>query len=236
MSIAQPHLDLLHSTAKTLEAQGYFERARSGDQRAASLFARLTAFTANPSGSTSGFGWLRKTAGGTNVDGYAEDSVVFGNNPADLANVVDMVNGAGAPNASLPIRYDDGSVKERRTTDIWEKPVALSQADMNYITSAAPPIPGPTPPVECPLPPPRDEALDELKYLDYYYGAPEGLQRENGLSIGGKPDFEGIAAWYLDVYQRARMAGKSREEARAAYVHDIRHSAEWQAKHPGETP
>jgi len=86
------------------------------------------------------------------------------------------------------------------------------------------------------LPPGREEALDEMNWLDGYYASPEGLQRPNGLSLAGKPDFEGIAAWYLDVYQRERMAGKSRTDARAAYVTQIRHSAEWQAKHPGVTP
>ena len=97
------------------------------------------------------------------------------------------------------------------------------------------PAPAPVPPMPT-RPPGREEALDELKWLDGYYAAPEGLQRPNGLSLNGKPDFEGIAAWYLDVYQRERMGMKSRAEARAACVSQIRHSAEWQAKHPGETP
>ena len=85
-------------------------------------------------------------------------------------------------------------------------------------------------------PPGREEALDELKWLDGFYQAPEGLQRPQGLSLNGKPDFEGVAAWYLDVYQRERMAMKSRADARAAYVTLIRQSAEWRAKHQGETP
>jgi hypothetical protein len=98
------------------------------------------------------------------------------------------------------------------------------------------PAPMPTPPPMATQPPGREEALNELVWLDGYYASPDGLQRPNGLSLNGKPDFEGVAAWYLDVYQRERMAMKSRAEARAAYVSQIRRTAEWQARHPGETP
>jgi hypothetical protein len=98
---------------------------------------------------------------------------------------------------------------------------------------------------EVPVPPPvtvvvpgREEALDEMNYLHQYYKAPEGLQRPQGLWRDdlGTPDFEGIAAWYMDVYQQDRIKGKSRAEARADYVNQIRNSAEWKAKHPGQTP
>jgi len=98
------------------------------------------------------------------------------------------------------------------------------------------PFDGPVTPAPVPVVPGREEALDELAWLDAYYAAPEGLQRPNGLSLNGKPDFLGIAAWYLDEYQQARIAGKSRADARAVYVSKIRHSDEWKAKHPGETP
>jgi len=102
------------------------------------------------------------------------------------------------------------------------------------------PGPGPTPPTQPPTHagrlPGRDEALNELEFLDSYYRSREGLDRQQGLSLAGAPDFEGVAAWYLDVYQNARLAGASREEARAAYIRDIRNSNEWKAKHPGETP
>lgn len=100
-------------------------------------------------------------------------------------------------------------------------------------------VPKPTPqPVPVPPPPPppvvpgREEALEELQWLDSYYSASSGLQRVNGLSINGRPDFEGIAAWYLDVYQRARLAGKTRTDARAAVIAAIQATDEWQRKHP----
>lgn len=105
------------------------------------------------------------------------------------------------------------------------------------------PVPRPTP-VQTPAPtgrnlgnlPGRDEALDELTFLDRYYASQDGLQRPQGLALGGAPDFLGVAAWYLDVYQNARLAGATREQARAAYIRAIRQSNEWQAKHPGVTP
>lgn len=96
-------------------------------------------------------------------------------------------------------------------------------------------VPVPIPPT-VPVVPGREEALDEMNWLDAYYKSPEGLQRPNGLSLNGKPDFEGIAAWYLDVYQKERIKGRNRADARATYVNDIRHSDEWKQKHPGETP
>lgn len=96
--------------------------------------------------------------------------------------------------------------------------------------------PAGTAPAPVPVVPGREEALFEMQWLDGYYRSQEGLQRPQGLSLHGSPDFEGIAAWYLDVYQKERMAGKSPTDARAAYVNQIRHSDEWKAKHPGETP
>ena len=131
--------------------------------------------------------------------------------------VIDVIGGAGGPS---PVPQ-------------WGVYNTLIEGSGANVVSGGAPVPIPVPP---PIVPGREEALDELKWLDAYYAAPEGLQRPNGLSLNGKPDFEGVAAWYLDVYQQARIKGKSRADARAAYVKDIRHSAEWQAKHPGETP
>lgn len=131
--------------------------------------------------------------------------------------VVDVIGGAGGPNP-VPLWGVYNTKTEGSGASVKPGPVT--------------PVP-PQPPV---LPPGREEALDEMKWLDAYYASPEGLQRPNGLSLNGKPDFEGIAAWYLDVYQRDRMAGKNRADSRADYVSQIRHSEEWRLKHPGETP
>lgn len=230
MNPTQDDLAYVISVAHSLESQGYFEKARKGDQKACSLFAKLTAYTANPEGDEDGYGWLSKSPGETQVDGYAEDAVCFTNDASSLQNAVDLINGAGASGASI-----GGAIKQRRESNKWVKPQALSPADLGYLLSGGLPHP-PQPPTPTPVVPGREEALDEMNYLDAYYKSPEGLQRENGLSLAGKPDFLGIAAWYLDVYQQARIHGKTREEARAAYVSDIRHSDEWKQKHPGETP
>lgn len=77
--------------------------------------------------------------------------------------------------------------------------------------------------------PSRDEALDELIHLHNFYKS--DLLRPEGLWLGNKPDFLGIAAWYLDTYQNARLNGKTREEARALYEKQIKESEEYQRKH-----
>jgi hypothetical protein len=81
----------------------------------------------------------------------------------------------------------------------------------------------------------RAEFLQAMQRLDAFYRAPEGLQRPDGLSIGGAPDFEGVAAWIFDVYLNARLAGRSVEAAWAEVVRNIEASEEWKAKHPGGT-
>lgn len=79
----------------------------------------------------------------------------------------------------------------------------------------------------------RQEFQQAMQKLDAYYAAPEGLQRGNGLSIGGRPDFEGIAAWVFDVYLNARLQGVGIDGAWRRVVGAIEASAEWQSKpHP----
>lgn len=95
------------------------------------------------------------------------------------------------------------------------------------VVVAPPSVPAPAP--QAPTALGRDEALDELRHLHQFYK--DELKRPDGLWIGDAPDFEGIAAWYLDVYQASRFAGRSRERSRQAYVEAIRASDEWKAKH-----
>lgn len=52
----------------------------------------------------------------------------------------------------------------------------------------------------------RAEFLSAMNRLHQFYMATEGLQRPNGLSIGGAPDLVGIAAWIFDVYLTCRAA------------------------------
>ena len=116
-----------------LDAEGYFDRAATGDQRAASLFARLVAYRLNPTGAADSWGWLTKQPGETQVDGYAEDAIVYGSTPSDLVNVVDLVVGAGAPGAR--IAWQAG--KPRRPSNTWERPRPLTEAEMDYLKAGS---------------------------------------------------------------------------------------------------
>jgi hypothetical protein len=178
------------------------------------------AVVATLNGLDGNFRHLKKSASQTHVHRHGEDSVVY-LLPDNKALAVDFIGGAGGPNPQPGWMVGEHVYTHADAHDPDDHGIGAGS--------------GPSTPVLV-MPPPRDEALDELNWLDRYYSSPEGLQRPNGLSLSLKPDFEGVSAWYLDVYQRARMEGKSRAEARAAYVREIRHSTEWRNKHPGETP
>jgi len=165
------------------------------------------------------WGHLIKKPGQTSVHDHAEDAALY-KLPDGKAQAVDFIGGAGGPNPQPGWMVDSFIYKHSDWFDPTDHGITEGSAQPPAIV----------------MPPGREEALDEMKYLDYYYTAPEGLQRPNGLSLNGKPDFEGIAAWYLDVYQRERLVGNDRPTSRAAYVNDIRHSDEWKQKHPGEQP
>jgi hypothetical protein len=77
----------------------------------------------------------------------------------------------------------------------------------------------------------RDEFLDVLHRLDRFYAAPEGLQRPNGLSISGGPDFLGIATWIFDIYLTERLNGISPNGAWTITENAIRATDEWRSKH-----
>ena len=77
----------------------------------------------------------------------------------------------------------------------------------------------------------RDEFLEVLNRLDRFYSAPEGLQRPDGLSINGGPDFQGIAVWIFDIYLTERLAGISPNGAWTITENKIRDTGEWRSKH-----
>ena len=77
------------------------------------------------------------------------------------------------------------------------------------------------------------EALSVMQGLDRFYRAPDGLMRANGLSLGGRPDFLGLAAWFFDVYMATRYAGYEEADARYNVAATITQSDEWRGKHPG---
>jgi Astacin (Peptidase family M12A) len=78
----------------------------------------------------------------------------------------------------------------------------------------------------------RSEFLQVLQQLDAFYSAPEGLQRPNGLSINGGPDFLGIATWVFDIYLSERLSGASPSVAWLRVVTAIQGTQEWRSKHP----
>jgi hypothetical protein len=148
-SAQNPVLD----AAERLEQQGYFEPCRNGNDHACSYFVRLVVYTVNPNGDPSLPGALRKTAGGKNIDGYAEDAIALNGNPGDLHNVIDLVGGAGASGA----RLQWGGPHPRRSSDVWEAPKALSARELAVLGKADVPGPHPGPVVPnpgTPKPPP----------------------------------------------------------------------------------
>jgi plasmid stabilization system protein ParE len=81
----------------------------------------------------------------------------------------------------------------------------------------------------------REELVRATTWLNDFYRSPEGLQRPDGLWLTDRrqPDIEAIAVWIFDVYQTARIEGKSEEESRRAVANAIRATHEWREKHPG---
>lgn len=133
--------------------------------------------------------------------------------------VIDIIGGAGGPNP-------------QPQWGVMTDPVAASGAWVNPNSAPGFPHQPPSPPK--PVLPSRQELMDEMAYLHEVYKTE--LLRKDGLWISGHPDFEGIAAWVLDVYLASRIAGRTQEEARQAYINAIRNSQEWKEKHPGERP
>jgi hypothetical protein len=82
----------------------------------------------------------------------------------------------------------------------------------------------------------RTEALGAMAAIDAYYIAPAGLNRPDGLSINGRPDFLGLAAWFFDIYVNTRFAGYAEIESRYNVMANITQSDEWRAKNPGRAP
>jgi len=75
------------------------------------------------------------------------------------------------------------------------------------------------------------EFMSALTRLDQFYAANEGLQRSEGLSINGGPDFLGIATWVFDVYLNNRLRGASPVAAWTLTENAIRATDEWRRKH-----
>jgi hypothetical protein len=79
----------------------------------------------------------------------------------------------------------------------------------------------------------REETVAAVAFLDDLYRSADGLQRPGGLydDAAQKVDAEAIGTWILDVYLKARIAGKSDAEARQSIADAIKGSDEWRRKH-----
>lgn len=162
---------------------------------------------------------LKKRPGQTHVHRHAEDAALY-LLPENQARAVDFVAGAGGPNPQPGWIVDSHPYTHADAHD----------PDDHGLGTVVPP---PPPPHEHPG---RAEMIQAGAWLDGYYRSAEGLQRTEGLSKNGAPDWEGIGAWLFDVYFMARVDGKTPDQTRAAVVAAIRRTEEWQSKHPGERP
>lgn len=79
----------------------------------------------------------------------------------------------------------------------------------------------------------REEMVSAVAFVDDLYRSADGLQRPGGLYMADaqKVDAEAIGTWVLDVYMRARIEGKSDQEARQSIADAIKGSDEWRRKH-----
>ena len=162
---------------------------------------------------------LKKRPGQTHVHRHAEDAALY-LLPDNQARAVDFVAGAGGPNPQPGWIVDSHPYTHADAHD----------PDDHGLGTVVPP---PPPPHEHPG---RAEMIQAGAWLDGYYRSAEGLQRTEGLSKNGAPDWEGVGAWLFDVYFMARVDGKTPDQTRAAVVAAIRRTEEWQSKHPGERP
>ena len=218
MSISDEQVKRAKAAAEKREARGYFARVKDGDPRAASLFARLVAFDLNPTGRSSDFGTLTKPAGGSNVDGYADDAICYSNDPNNLENVIDLVGGAGAPGARVI-----AEVKPRRAQDLWEKPKPLSDDDMAYLLDGG----------EETVPAPPMSTIPGYESIggDSFFRSAVGAPLEGDAKLAGESLNEGSSVWFsrscYDILA-ARMVNP------AADVSPIikKHRTDWRALMP----
>lgn len=215
MSVPIDQLERAIAAARVRQSQGYFTKVAAGDQLAASLFVRLVAYDLNPNGVASDFGWLSKSPGETQVDGYAEDAICYTANPGNFENVLDMVNGAGAPGASLP-RLPD--VKPRREGNRWVKPEALSPQQLAYLIEDAQLSTGGIPDYE---------ALGGDGYWRKAIGVP--LQEDMTTATvdhGGGPLNDGSSVWFArPIYLILHAYASGQIPDRPAIIKSIRN--EW---------
>lgn len=158
----------------------------------------------------------------------SKDAIAQEQDPGDPRTVLlawDLLSGAGSGSPTL--NHDPDA------QDITGQVFFPVTAHDSLGGAVDPPAPPPPPAIRLPS---RAEAQAAGEFLHEYYRSAEGLQRPEGLWIGGHPDWEGIGAWLFDVWLQGRVHGAGDHEARQAMVSEIRKSDEWRIKHPGERP
>jgi hypothetical protein len=139
-------------------------------------------------------------------------------------------NGAGTdddPNWS----FDSSDGPQIKASPAWNEIPAVHWRNNNPPFRGQVGAPVTKPVTEAPKLPGREEMMRAGEWLDLFYSSRDGLQRAEGLSKNGRPDWEGVGAWLFDVYLVARLAGKDAMEARAAVVAAIQGTDEWKEKH-----
>lgn len=165
-------------------------------------------------GKNARWGHLKKKPGQTAVHGHGEDSALF--LFADgRAQAVDFIGGAGGPNPQ-PGWIVDPELRYKAAD--WVDPT-------EHVRESAHTCP------QVPAVLPKGEAFSQLKALNAFYQAPEGLQRPGGLVIPDSEgrsvaDMEAIAQWFYQLV----IEGIPLESVFA----QIRNSDEWKSKHPGQ--
>lgn len=194
-----------------LDEQGYFARCRSGEMRGCSYFARLVAQRLNPTGSCDGFGALTKPAGGSNVEGYADDAIVLGCSSGNLQNVYDLVTSAGAPGASIGF---NGPLP-RRSSDLWEAPNRnpLTSAQLEYLRpGGGQPGPGPGP-GPGPIPTPTPDLQKVLDAIAVVAAQNAALSRQVDAQAVILEGVKGEAVAAKDAATRAQGASDAARQA-----------------------
>lgn len=166
----------------------------------------------------------------------SNEAIVFVGPGVEYRLFIDFIIGAGGATPSLTKKLT-GYLP---TAQPLVNPLTLEQLPEGWLAPTIPGCTGPTPePIPEPIPEPpalksRDQFYSELRAIDAFYAAPEGLQRSNprGMALvdgNGIPyaDVEALGAWGYDL-----MLGATVEECKTR----IRQSEEWRAKHPGEVP
>lgn len=225
MGIAPNHFTVVQEVFDNFKAEGKEIASHAGLRE----FSQRVVLALNKKDSN--WGHLRKYGAQTQIDGRAEDSALYkgGNAPHQS---VDFVAAANSPSANPSWNPDTPRYADKD----WADPTLPEFAVKDNSNTGSTGGTGNTEPkviikevvIVKPLPS-RNELRDELAYLHGFYR--DGLKRPEGIWINGAPDFEGIAAWFLDTYINARLQGKSPEEARKLYVDAIMQSEEWHQKH-----